>query len=67
MHNPADDIIEVFRDAEIGIAARVIHSRVVPGAYGVVLRDEQAGETVGGRHGFKDYAKAVEYAKSLVE
>ena len=67
MHNSSDDIIEVFRDVELGLAARVIHSRVVPGTYGVALRDEQAGETVGARHGFKSYSNAVAYATSLVE
>lgn len=63
----ATDIIQTFRNAELGIAARVIFSQVKPGTYAVVLRDEQAGETVGARHGILDYDKAVSYAKTLIE
>jgi len=61
------DIIETFRNAELGLAARIVFSRVKPGTYAVVLRDEQAGETVGARHGILDYDNAVSYAKTLIE
>ena len=61
------DIIETFRNADIGLAARIVFSRVKPGTYAVVLRDEQAGGTVGVRHGILDYDKAVTYAKTLIE
>ena len=67
MNDPSADIIETFRNKDIGLAARIVHSKAKPGTFGVALRDEHAGETVGARHGFKEYEDAVAYAKTLIK
>lgn len=57
--------VRTYGNAEHGVTASIFLSATH--GYTVALRDEEAGETAPYVRGFRDYAKADEYARSLVK
>ena len=62
----ATEIIEQFTNDEMGITSFVFKSTLVPGTFGVSLRDDDAEEFVPiSNHGFPTLADAVTEAKRV--